>query len=210
MLFYFYVVTSEQLSEMLQKTQSFHLRLLIGFSTGHCGTTTLSSQKSYILQPLPAVGFVFEAGAVSKDHYEKSFTIKDEISHVENVYGPMVYQAALKLMSSVQNSMHSNSSRNYTIVDLSHASIYFYRGLLHVANSNMNKLSVKFIRLRRDRIETAVSMSSDFPSFFYKDWYRYSLLFDNSIHNYSLDFHGASQLNWPLGINHLKIRVKLY
>jgi len=171
LLFYVTPEPFSNFSEILKKTD-FHLRLFIGFSTGHCGTTTFSSQKSYIFQPSQPIGFIFEAAAVSKDHYEKNWTLKDEISHIEGVYGPMVYHLAIKLKSKANDSYHSRSLAKYAIVDLSHASIYFYRGLLHLANSNKNKLSVKFVRIRRDRIETAISMSSDFPSFFWKDWYR--------------------------------------
>lgn len=143
----------------------------MGFSSGHVGTTSFSDKNSY--SPFGKSGelidFIFEKGAVAKTHYMHNWTITQEINHVEKTYGHYVLDHANQTMFALGI---NDTMKNITIVDLSHSCLFYYRGLIYVAKNNSNKMSVEFIRLRRDRVETVISMTSD-PKFFDHDYYRY-------------------------------------
>jgi hypothetical protein len=138
--------------------------LVLGFSTGHVGTTTFSSREAYMEEDLVARGvkFVFErAGVRPTTCARKDWDFKKEIQHVEYYYGPEILKSV-------------STSKNSTVVDLSHANICFYKGLINVMHAN--KVPFTFVRIRRDRVETALSMSIQDDSrveFFKRDYYRY-------------------------------------
>lgn len=91
-----------------------------------------------------------------------NWTIQDEIDHFNGVYGPYIMQRALKLREKVKNNPSFNHSNPTVVVsDMSHSNLYFYRGMIRTAKENKNKMSLQFMRIRRDRIETIISMSSD-------------------------------------------------
>lgn len=130
------------------RRQGGNVEFIFGFSTGHVGTTTLSSKKAYRDEDLAKkqIHFVFERGGVPPSTCGRSsWDLKKEIVHVEFYYGP-------ELLRSV-----ANPKVNNTIVDLSHANICFYRGLVNVLHSH--QIAFRFIRIRRDRYETTLSMS---------------------------------------------------
>jgi hypothetical protein len=130
------------------RRQGGDVNFIFGFSTGHVGTTTFSSRKAYVDDDLAKkqIHFVFERGGVPPTACGRSsWDLKKEIIHVEFYYGPELLRVV------------SNPKANTTIVDLSHANICFYRGLINVLHSL--QVSFRFIRIRRDRYETALSMS---------------------------------------------------
>jgi hypothetical protein len=140
------------------------VNFIVGFSTGHVGTTTLTSKSAYNAQEVAEknVKFVFErAGVPPSTCADREWDIRQEVQHVEYYYGP-------EILSNI------SASSSSVIVDLSHANICFYRGLIHVFH--LAKVQFKFIRVRRERIETALSMSIQDDSavdFFARDYYRY-------------------------------------
>lgn len=186
------------------------LRLVIGFSTGHVGTTSFSNSRSYRDSPDPSgkcigrvekqkkrgskvkaipnescgttqdhvclssVRFIFEKASVSRSQYAKppNYTVVDELFHVKSKYIPFVLKAAQEL---AQCHQYYNTTQPdvITVVDLSHSSLFFYRGLLEFVRIYSERLSVHFVRIRRDRTDTVISMTSDKPSFLDKDWFRF-------------------------------------
>jgi hypothetical protein len=153
---------SERVAEMHK--QGGHLTLIFGFSTGHVGTTTLCTPAAYNADEIAQnnVKFLFErAGVPPAVCGKRDWDMKKEIQHVEYYYGP-------EILTDVPLTGKS------TIVDLSHANICFYRGLIHVLHRE--NIPFKFIRIRRERLETAVSMSIQFDDtvdFFGRDYYRF-------------------------------------
>jgi hypothetical protein len=153
---------SERVAEMHK--QGGHLTLIFGFSTGHVGTTTLCTPAAYNADEIAQnnVKFVFErAGVPPAVCGKRDWDMKKEIQHVEYYYGP-------EILTDVPLTGKS------TIVDLSHANICFYRGLIHVLHRE--NIPFKFIRIRRERLETAVSLSilvNDTVDFFGRDYYRF-------------------------------------
>ena len=159
--------------ELLRIFPHINIRLIVGFSTGHTGTTTLSNRTSYDLKD-ELVWFFFEQAGVNKTFYANNFTIYDEIKHVEKIYGPRLVKIAKEnVIERNQSPPGPDGVYNVTIVDLSHSSLFFYRGLIAVAKNNKDRLSLQFVRLRRDRVETAISMTGDRVPFFEYDFFRY-------------------------------------
>lgn len=163
----------KSMSDIMKSMREIRIRLVVGFSTGHTGTTTLSNRTSYDLEN-KLVWFFFEQSTVNRTDYSKNFTIYDEINHVENDYGPRICWIARMVM---RNNRHLWSGRPHnatvTVVDLSHSSLYFYRGLISVMDNFREQISLDFIRIRRDRIETAISMIGGKIPFFEYDYFRY-------------------------------------
>lgn len=148
--------------------------MVMGFSSGHVGTTSFSDTKSY--SPIGADGelvdFIFEKGGVHKTHYQNNWTVAQEINHIEKNYGHYVLDHANQTMLELGMNSMDRTVTNITIVDLSHSCLFYYRGLISIAKNNSNKMSLEFIRIRRDRVETVISMTSD-AKFFEHDYYRY-------------------------------------
>lgn len=145
------------------RKQHGSVKFVLGFSTGHVGTTTFSSPSAYVATNSSRdIHFVFEKGGVPPSTCaQDDWDFKKEIVHSEYYYLP-------ELMRGI------SLSRNSTVVDLSHANICFYRGLVNVLHSN--RIPFTFVRIRRDRIETALSMSIQDESrvdFFKRDYYRF-------------------------------------
>lgn len=158
------ISTVKYFTDDLQR-HNIHLKLVLGFSTGHVGTTSLSDKNSYERINMDGQGivFVFERAFVNRTKYSASWTTVDEIDHVQRTYGPYVLfragQAWTKLFPSTFSDV--NFSKNITIVDLSHSCLYFYRGIVAIAELYPDNISLQFVRIRRDRIETVVSMTGD-------------------------------------------------
>jgi hypothetical protein len=149
------------------------LKLVIGYSTGHVGTTSLSKKSSYDKEDLMAkhIHFIFEmAGVRPAVCSSSSWTLQSEIEHVEYYYGPTI----------LDYKDDADLSAEVTIVDLSHANLCFYRGLVWVLR--YNQVPFQFVRIRRERIETVISMSTqkdEFVNFFDKDYYHYEPFAEN-------------------------------
>lgn len=144
------------------------INLFVGFSTGHVGTTTLSNSDSYINFSQPTI-FIFERGAIKKGEYAES-SLEHEVEHVKKIYGRYII-AQIKVKCGEMEIFKA-----VNVVDLSHSSLFFYRGLIEVAKE-YEKIKLHFVRIRRDRLETALSLnasSKSQPDFFKYDHYRYS------------------------------------
>lgn len=150
-----------------------HIHLIMGFSTGHCGTTTLSDKNSYqVIDKHHTAKFLFETNYVDKKQYRNpNFDLQSEIDHVESHYGPKIIQEMRLLVGASPKPTH------ITIVDLSHSNLFFHRGLVFMAMKLRHKFNISFIRIRRDRYETARSMASEsccnHGGFFNFDFFRY-------------------------------------
>lgn len=150
------------------KESDIHMNLVLGFSTGHVGTTSLSEKSSYEPhgQDKQSITMIFEEAHVNKTEYSlRNWTISDEVWHFERIYGPYLFHKAQKQRNkAIKDNPNLEFSNVYTIADLSHSNLYFYRGLMKVAMRSAH-LDVQFVRIRRDRIETVVSMSADMEFF---------------------------------------------
>ena len=125
-------------------------KYVFGFSPGHTGTTTLSDALSYRdgTRNLSSVFFTFEPfmmGARIEDEEE-------EASLVRTRYLPT-------LEKEVRKARHTRSLQEPLdlCVDLSHYNLYFFRGLLKVMRDE--KLPFQLLRIRRDAVETARSLT---------------------------------------------------
>ena len=120
---------------------------VFGWSTGHVGTTSLSSAETY--NNPQNITFIFEADRhPNYVHLLKAnwntFTHQNELKFVETQFIPLM----LKL--------RRNST---TLVDLGHHNLYFIYGLLEYIKLNPDKYRILFVRIRRDRHESALSLS---------------------------------------------------
>ena len=120
---------------------------VFGWSSGHVGTTTLSSSITY--SNPENINFIFE----TKRHPSflrnlkrswKLFTHQDEKKFVEKVFMPL---------------MLDHLGNATTLVDLGHHNLYFIYGLLEYLNENKHKFRVLFVRICRERYETALSLT---------------------------------------------------
>jgi hypothetical protein len=140
------------------------VRFVVAFSTGHVGTTTLSDKRTYNSKDVKAANlhFVFEKGGVPPSTCSSpSWNLQSEIEHVEHYYGPAVLDYEL-------------FDKNFTVIDLSHSNLCFYRGLIWVLRKS--QVPFEFVRIRRERLETVISMSvqnGTFIDFFKNDYYRF-------------------------------------
>ena len=155
------------------------VRFVFAFTTGHVGTTSMSVPAGYSAQDIENnnVRFIFEKAGVPIETYESNFKLKDEIQHVEYYYGPKLLEKLALSKANVR-------------VDLSHGNLFFYRGLVHLLYKY--NLNFTFIRIRRDRYETCLSMCLEgerVVDFFTRDYFRYT-----PFHN-----HDLVQLSIPGG-----------
>lgn len=144
--------------------------LVIGFSTGHVGTTSLSAPEHYA--NVTNCIFIFEEGDVGIRYNKKeNWTVDDEEFFVQKKYGMHILG---KINNTIGSDILKNSSlaKNITIIDLSHKSLWIYRGLERISNRFGTDIKLHFIRIRRDRFETAFSIANG-NSFFKADFYRY-------------------------------------
>lgn len=143
------------LSTELQTTSSLPCgELVIGYSTGHVGTTTLSSSQPYMdgsHAKVKDIAFFFEIGRMRK---RRNATLKDEEQHVRGKYFGAI-------RSQLKGEFHK------TCVDLSHMNLYFIRGLLSVLRAD--RVPYRLVRIRRDAVEVARSFEAQG-----KPWVFYS------------------------------------
>lgn len=146
------------------------LTLILGYSTGHVGTTTLGDKHSYnhVGDDGRTIAFVFERGFVNKSlYFAGGWTEEEEVNHIESVYGPYILTVVKEELALRYPGIRysKQSVKSVVVVDMSHSNLYFFRGASRLAKEYPSRLSVTFVRIRRDRIETILSMSSD-PKFF--------------------------------------------
>lgn len=120
---------------------------VFGWSTGHVGTTSLSSAEAY--NDPQNIKFIFEANRHPsfvtwlKEKW-KNFTHENELEFVKSQFIPLMVQ------------MRHNAT---TLVDLGHHNLYFIYGLLKYMKLNPFKYKILFVRIRRERYESALSLS---------------------------------------------------
>lgn len=130
---------------------------VFGFSTGHVGTGTFSDEKSY--KNTSHIEFFFEGSRMStsescnirKATYGTGFSALDEENFVSKKLAPF-------MNSAIQD------SNKKILVDLGHANLFYYRGIAryfskYVSRQNETFCSkIHFIRIRRERYESATSL----------------------------------------------------
>jgi hypothetical protein len=145
------------MSIQICKLQSYDC--IFGFSTGHVGTGTLNDQKSY--KNTSHIEFFFEGTRIStsktcnvkKRTYEDGFSAGNEDSFVSSKLAPFMNDAMTDIKKKI-------------LVDLGHADLFYYRGIArYFKNSNNSFCSnIHFLRIRRERYESAVSLMYVNPS----------------------------------------------
>lgn len=112
---------------------------VLGFSTGHVGTTTLSNQHSYVdgSSPLSSYHFIFEN---VKLRVTMNTTFLDEEKYAKKYLKSLVIPG-----------------EHQKCVDLSHYWMSFGRGLIKLLREN--EVEVRVVRIRRDACEVAKSFA---------------------------------------------------
>lgn len=132
----------------------------------------MSNAATYILDAqTPPTVFIFERGGIGGESYGDSafeFDLGCEISQVENNY-------FLHIIGRIEEVIGERAVQSVIVIDMSHTNLYFYRGLVEVAKQNP-KINLHFVRIRRNRVETALSMREIRPDFFEFDSFRYTPL----------------------------------
>ncbi len=127
---------------------------IFGFSTGHVGTTSLGAPDAY--GEISNAEFLFEGSfagngtKVTKEMHKANFSRADEFAFVETEFAPF--------LKAVQE--HRQAT---LLVDLGHWSLYYYRGIHDFFKSPAGLKTglchnILWVRLTRDRYETAVSL----------------------------------------------------
>lgn len=104
---------------------------VFGWSTGHVGSTSLSSASTY--SHPRNITFVFEKFPRSKSSWRNHG--KDE-----------EYEYAKKHLQRLDQ-----LRRNHTLVDMGHHNMYFIYGLLQMIKQSPEEYRILFIRIRRHR-----------------------------------------------------------
>jgi hypothetical protein len=172
-------IRSDTIFTTTVQSLNLSLKFVIGFSTGHCGTTTFSRGQVFQILPTQNIVFLHEEEDVRhtstkryRSRYKTSnWSVSDEVHHIQHFYGVQVLRhvrTKLRLNRRLPNTRKLEA----TVVDLSHSSLYTYRGLVHLALLYPKEIEVHFIRIRRDRVETVLSMSNG-DRFFDIDYYYF-------------------------------------
>lgn len=141
---------------------------IFGYSTGHVGTTSMNDGGVFG-NPIN-MQFMHElaSGPIEFPNRNKMTTavwsksdFKAEYKWVKDVYVPFLWK--------------SKGTKD-VLVDLGHNNLYFARALVEYLMSETAHRFI-FVRLRRDRLESAISLSFDRPNRQYTDicsslWYR--------------------------------------
>lgn len=127
-------------------------KYVFGFSPGHTGTTTLSDVWSYRdgTRNLSSVFFTFEPFAMGARIEDAD----EEASLVRTRYLPTLERV---VRHETRHSRRPLQEPFDLCVDLSHYSLYFFRGLLKVMREE--RLPFQLLRIRRDAVETARSLT---------------------------------------------------
>lgn len=130
---------------------------ILGFSTGHVGTTSLSEGKLYgnpehvVFLHESNFGH-FKANNVHKERW-RTMNKASEYDYVKSSYYPFLVNCRGDLQ---------------TLLDLGHHNLFFIDGLVrYLTNETMAR--VMFVRIRRDRLESALSLTFDTPKHQYDD-----------------------------------------
>lgn len=129
-------------------------RFFLGFSTGHCGTTTLSARDSYVeTRSTPAanassadVHFFFE---IDGRPPPRELSVAEQHIHARAGWARAAAHQILRLQQ----------RRSGTCVDLGHTWLPTHRGLPDVLRSE--GVQVTLVRIRRNAHEVARSIASD-------------------------------------------------
>jgi hypothetical protein len=99
-----------------------------------------------------------------------------EYAHIKKKYIPYIYMKVngMRVSKEVYTGVKGTKKITpITVADMSHSSLNVYQGLVRYAKENTHWLKLHFVRIRRDRIESAISMSAS-ENFMKNDYYRYS------------------------------------
>ena len=154
----------EDEEEIQQDNKQANYDFIFGFSTGHAGTTTLSL-KDYYLDPKNILflhemkygpssypynsQYGYSTEAWQKGDQEKDYT------YVKDVFFPFLLKSRTVSESTV-------------VLDLGHHNLYFIDSLIKYMNTE-TKYKYIIVRIRRERLELAVSLSFHNPKFPIKD-----------------------------------------
>lgn len=133
---------------------------------------------------------MFEKHSVGRGKY-KTFNLQSEIDHVEGSYGPYIVNEVKRRIEKKMVGDEMISVAN--IIDMSHASLFYYRGLIEVAKKSP-EIHLHFIRIRRDRIETAISMINDVK--FHDSYFKHAFFTYTPFENTPNVLHKLDASTW--------------
>ena len=139
-----------------------HFDFVFGWSTGHVGTTTLSEQRFYGSPSNVTFLHEMKFGKQGTPHSEYVYdtdkwlagNYSSEYNYVKTRYVPWL--------------LLNKYNRSRTLVDLGHNINYFYTALVDYLQQE-TKYSFAFARLRRERLETAQSLTFGHPDESFSD-----------------------------------------
>jgi hypothetical protein len=132
-------------------TSAFCSHYVIGFSTGHVGTTTLNRPVNFIDRLQKHTGFVgSEQGKMKRRQY-KNATLESMERHAREQYLPKLHELILN---------RTRARGPWTCVDMSHASLSFYEGLHRALLAQQPPPRVTWVRVRRPSMEFARSVAT--------------------------------------------------
>lgn len=136
---------------------------IFGISTGHVGSTTFSNQRMYSFLKSPKIVFMFESRLrnyslppgedIGHLRWVREMSYAKEYKFVQEKYIPFL----LTLKTPAQS-----------IFDLGHHNLYFLDALVDYFDNN-RQFKALFVRLRRPRYETALSLMYQSKSVQYND-----------------------------------------
>jgi len=157
--------------------------LVIGFSTGHAGTTSLNDRINYReisteckAEKKTTYDFTFEPSQATHEslrewyrtapegmtnlHHELEFREEAYVREVGYYPIPPVAQQDGTTNGWPEDAEGSSSNMTTMTVALGHDCLFYYRGILRAYNLSGNMDNLFFIRIRRSRFESATSFES--------------------------------------------------
>jgi hypothetical protein len=138
---------------------------IFGWSTGHVGTTTLSRSRTYGNPK----NLIFLHETIPRPNNQTNFT-KQDLRKQNPVYKmPIDYlqskQEEYLYIKNIYIPYLVSMKKQYTtLIDLGHHNLYFIHGLVQYLEEYRHIYRILFIRVRRDRYETAISLTYKNPT----------------------------------------------
>ena len=127
----------------MNHTDDFPISLVIGFSAGHCGTSTLSDHRTY--HDASRLVFYHEKGYIKREHWRR-ISRKEEEKWVLQTYLPFVRSQV--------------SAEKPIYFDAGHQNLFFIYGLIRaIGNSKQNRTQLTLFPIRREMKEHALSLT---------------------------------------------------
>lgn len=144
---------------------------VFGFSTGHVGTTALGHPSNY--RNSSHVQFFFEGKPFGQGSpVREMYMTNEEYNNIEREVGPeqerlFVENKYAPFLNEVMSRSTVVNNRRSVIFDMGHANLFFYRGIaqyfLQSKKPHPFCEKLRFVRIRRDRFESAISLTSANP-----------------------------------------------